>query len=112
MSYCYLNVYEYCLIDFFGLISGQAIVGECFSEFTLLLKCILSILQKTVPHRTVLHHTTSRSTSFSIIINFVNPSFCIYFNYLLCVEPVVRVILEDSVRRNIRLEVSVTGAIS
>ena len=112
MSYCYLNVYEYCLIDFLGLISGQAIVGECFSEFMLMLTCVLSILHKTVPHRTVLHQIMSRSTSFSIIINFVNPSFCIYFNYLLCVEPVVRVYLEDSVRRYIRLEVSVTGAIS
>ena len=105
-------MYEYCLIDFFGLLYGQAIVGECFSEFTLVLTCVLSILHKTVSHRTVLHHAMSRYTSFRIIINFVNPSFSICFNYLLCVEPVVRVILEDSVRRYIRPEVSVTGAIS
>ena len=34
--------------------------------------------------------------------------FQIYFNYMLCVEPVVRVILEDSVWRDIRPEFSVT----
>ena len=40
-----------CLIVFFNLISGQAIVGECFDEFSfvhLCYECVIIISQKTV----------------------------------------------------------------
>ena len=53
----------------------------------------------------------SSSKFFSLTSSFAIPSLQIYFNYMLCVESVVHVILEDSIRRDIRPEVSATTRI-